>query len=72
MARAAPKTVASCLDEVVASEHVHERDERDDRGDCPGELGDQSDVAAEQQVDPDQHNRDWVQDADNSSATLFT
>jgi hypothetical protein len=52
------------LDEVVSREDVHKRDERDDRGDAPGELRDEAEVAAAQQVDPDQDHSNRMQDAE--------
>ncbi len=53
------------LQEVVAREHVEKRHERHDRGDRPGNPGDEAEVAAEQQVDPDQNHSDRVQDAED-------
>jgi hypothetical protein len=51
------------LDEVVAGEDVDERDEWNYRGDRPGELRDQAKVAAKEEIDQDQDDRDRMQDA---------
>ena len=56
---------ASVLRGVVTSEDVQERDEWDDHGDAPREPRYEPDVAAaEDQVDPDQHDRDRVENAE--------
>jgi hypothetical protein len=51
------------LDEVVACEDVHEGNEWNYRGDRPSEFRDQAEIAAEHEIDPDQHDRDRMQDA---------
>jgi len=51
------------LDEVVAGEDVDEWDERNDGDDRPRELRDQAEIATEHEVDPDQHDGDRMQDA---------
>jgi hypothetical protein len=51
------------LDEVVACEDVHEGNEWNYRGDRPSEFRDQAEIAAEHEIDPDQHNSDRMQDA---------
>jgi len=54
------------LDEVIPSKHVQERDEGHDHGDAPSEPRDKAPVAStEQQVDPDQHYGDRMQDAED-------
>jgi hypothetical protein len=59
------------LDEVVAGEDVDEGDERNDRGDRPGELCDQAEIAADHEVDPDQNDGDRVQDAQQKFQDFF-
>jgi hypothetical protein len=53
------------LYEVVSREDIHEWDERDDRGNPPSELGNEAEVAAAQQVDPDQDHGNRMEDAKN-------
>jgi hypothetical protein len=54
------------LDEVVAGQDVDEGNERHDRRDGPRELGDETEVAPpKDQVDPDQHHGNGVQDAED-------
>jgi hypothetical protein len=63
----------SGLDEVVAGQHVQERDERDDHGNAPRESSDQTAVAAtKQQADPDQHHGDRVRMQSSTSTTFFS
>ena len=57
------------LQKVVAGEHVHERYEGHDRRDPPGQLCDQPEVAPKHQVDPDQHHRYRMQDAQQIAGT---
>src|SRR5271166_2350074 len=69
--RSGRATIGACsvsvggLDEVVAREDVEEGDQRHDREDRPAQLGDEADVVAEEQVDPDQDDRNRVQDAED-------
>lgn len=54
----------SALDEVVASQHVQKWHERDEHRNTPSEPGDEAHApTAEDQVDPDQHHGDRMQDA---------
>src|SRR5580704_13145372 len=59
------------LEEVVTGEHVEEGHEWDDREDPPGELAHEPDVPPEQQVDPDQHHCDGMQDAKDQLEDLL-
>jgi hypothetical protein len=52
--------------------HVCEGNKRNDRHDRPSELCDQSEVAAKQEVDPDEHDSDRVRDAQHKSQDFFT
>ena len=67
---AAVRTEAAS-DEVVASEHVNERNERNDRRDRPRQLFDESHVATDQEIDPDKHHRDRVEDAEDQLRIFF-
>src|SRR5215469_3276669 len=59
------------LPEVAAHEDVDERHYRDYREDPPCEFGPAADVVAAQQVDPDQHYGDWVQEANQELDNLL-
>jgi len=56
--------MARALPEVSAGQHIQEWHQRNDREDRPGQLSPRADIAAGQQVDPDQHHRDRVEEAD--------
>src|SRR5215831_19387594 len=59
------------LPEVAASEHVQERDQRDESENAPGELRHVTDIAPRQQIDPDQHDGDRVQETDQQLENLL-
>lgn len=53
------------LDEVVSGQDIQERHERDDHRNTPSEPRDEAHApAAEDEIDPDQHHGDWMQDAE--------
>jgi aryl-alcohol dehydrogenase-like predicted oxidoreductase len=57
---------AAGLPEVAAGEHVDERHQRDDAEDGPGYLRAGPQVGAGRQVDPDEHDRERVDEADEN------
>ncbi len=54
------------LPEVAAGEHVDERHQRDDAEDGPGHLRAGGQVGPGREVDPDQHDRERVDEADEN------
>ena len=55
------------LQKVVAGKYVHKRDQRDDAEDRPDDLLAETEVLVEPDRDPDQHDRDRMQQTTNQT-----
>ena len=60
------RRVGAELPEVAAGEHIDERHQRDDAEDCPGHLRAGRQVGARREIDPDEHDRERVDEADEN------